>query len=108
MSKHGCACFTERPRRIEDLMRPHHAEEEREYEIVKTVVLSGIDYENFITDMLADRVFLEENAALCGAGGPVRCLLIWRRGRAGGVLAAPDGAHVKAAAVLEPGERAFC
>ena len=68
MKKPGYAHFVESPRTIDDLMEPHPIEQETAYEIVKTVKLSGIDYENFITDMIADRQFIEDNAALCSQG----------------------------------------
>ena len=51
----GYAYFVERPRRIEDLTVPHLVEKERPFRIVTEVQLPAIDYENFITDMLADR-----------------------------------------------------
>ena len=64
MKKTGYAYFVESPRTIDDLMEPYPIEQETAYEIVKTVKLSGIDYENFITDMIADRQFIEDHAAL--------------------------------------------
>ncbi len=101
MSEHGFAYFIERPRRIEGLVCPHPIEAEREYAVVKTVTLTGNDYENFITDMLADRQFLEDNAHLCSKDGPVvYCLLVKRRKAEGGVLVVPDAAWVDIAALL--------
>lgn len=90
MEKTGSAYFVEGPRIIEDLLAPHPIEQETQYEIVKTVKLAKIDYENFITDMIADRQFIEENAALCAQGGVWRCLLVQQRGRTDGVLVVPD------------------
>ena len=55
MEKAGVAYFVKAPHRIEDLRTPHLVEDERAYEIVKQVKLAKIDYENFITDMVADR-----------------------------------------------------
>lgn len=74
------AYFHEQPRVIEDLVLPHLLKQERAYEIVKTVVLEKLAYENFITDMLADRQFIEDNAALCSREETWRCLLIQQRG----------------------------
>ena len=89
------AFFVERPRTIGDLMQPHLYKHEREYQIVKTIELGKMDYENFITDMIADRLFIEENAALCAQGGVWRCLLVQQRGRTDGVLVVPvDGCYV--------------
>ena len=95
MEKTGYAYFVESPRIIEDLLAPHPIEQETQYEIVNTVKLAKIDYENFITDMIADRLFIEENAALCAQGGVWRCLLVQQRGRTDGVLVVPvDGCYV--------------
>ena len=95
MEKTGFAYFVESPRIIEDLLAPHPIELETQYEIVNTVKLAKIDYENFITDMIADRQFIEENAALCAQGGVWRCLLVQQRGRTDGVLVVPvDGCYV--------------
>ena len=95
MVRTGYAYFVESPRIIEDLKVPHPIEQETQYEIVKTAKLAKIDYENFITDMIADRQFIEENAALCAQGGAWRCLLVQQRGRTDGVLVVPvDGCYV--------------
>ena len=95
MERTGYAFFVESPRIIEDLLAPHPIEQETQYEIVKTVKLAKTDYENFITDMIADRQFIEENAALCAQGGAWRCLLVQQRGRTDGVLVVPvDGCYV--------------
>ena len=74
MSLTGYAYFVSRPRVFADLFRPHLIEEERPYRIVKTVTLPAIDYENFITDLLVDRPFIEAFLPLCTAPGD--CLLI--------------------------------
>ena len=63
MDRTGFAYFVESPRIIEDLLAPHPIEQETQYEIVKTVKLAKIDYENFITDMIADRQFITRTAA---------------------------------------------
>jgi len=95
MKKTSYAYFVEGPRTIEDLMALHPYELERAYEIVKKITLAGIDYENFITDMIADRQFIEDYAALCSQGEVWRCLLVKPRGHADGVLVIPaDSSHV--------------
>ena len=82
-------------------MCPHLIEQEREYEVVKTITLPAIDFENFITDMVADRAFLEDNAELCSEGGSViRCLKVDCRGSGKAILVVPDRAWVDAAAFL--------
>jgi len=91
----GSAYFVERPRTMADLSVPHPFERERLYEVVKTVKLARIDYESFITDLLADRQFIEDHAALCGMGETWRCVLVRQYGHADGVLVLPvDGRYV--------------
>ena len=95
------AYFVENPRRIEELVCPHPLEQER-YEIVKTIRLAKIDYENFVTDMLADRQFLEDNAALCSKDEDViRCLRVTHRGAKESVLVVPDESWVDIAALIQ-------
>jgi len=95
------AYFVRHPRTIDDLLKPHLVSAERHYEIVRQIVLPAIDYENFIADMAADRQFLADNAELCAEGEIMRCLLIRRRGRAGGILVLPEnGAFAAWAAYL--------
>ena len=48
MEKSGSACFIRHPHTIGDLMQPHLHKHEREYQIVKTIELGKMDYENFI------------------------------------------------------------
>jgi hypothetical protein len=86
----GHGFFVECPRTIDDLMKPHLLAHEQEYQIVKTVEIGKIDYENFITDMLADRQFIEDNIALCSRGEVWQCLLIRQRGCSDGVLVMPE------------------
>lgn len=96
----GYAYFVDKPRTINDLMQPHRVEAERPFEIVKTIQLNGIDYTNFITDMLVDRSYLEENCHLCGKTDTViRCLLIKQRGKKGGILVIPIRSWVASAAL---------
>ena len=78
------AFFVERPRTIEDLMQPHLLAH------VKTIELGKIDYENFVTDMLADRQFIEDNAGLCPRGEVWQCLLIRQKGCTDGILVVPE------------------
>ena len=90
MGNIGHAFFTERPRTIDDLMQPHLLAHKRVYRIVKTLELGKMDYENFITDMLADRQFIEDNAGLCSRGEVWQCLLIRQRGCSDGILVMPE------------------
>lgn len=92
------AYFVSRPRRIEEL-RDYGIGMLRPYRIVSTVCLGGMDYENFVTDLLADRAFLESVPG-CGEDGTlVRCLCVTCRGR-NSVLVLPDGTgHIALAAL---------
>ena len=95
MENKESAFFVEYPRMIEDLTVPHPIEQEQRFEIVKSIKLAKIDYENFITDMVADRQFIEDNASLCARGEIWRCLLVQQRGCTDGVLGLPtDGCYV--------------
>ena len=49
MAERKTAFFVREPERLSDLMKPHLLERERLYEIVRTVTLPRIDYENFVT-----------------------------------------------------------
>ena len=89
MERKNIAYFEESPRTIRDLMQPHLIEQERPFEIIQTVELSRIDYENFITDMKADRQFIEDHAFLCSRGEVWKCILVRRRGGASGILVMP-------------------
>ena len=95
MEKAGMAFFVKAPHRIEDLRTPQLVEEERVYKVVKQVKLAKIDYENFITDMVADRQFIEDNANLCSKDEIWCCILVQQRDRTDGVLVMPeDGCFV--------------
>ena len=96
--------FAEGPRTIEDLSRPHTLEQERPFEIVKTISLSVIDYENFITDMKADRQFIEDHSTLCAQGEIWKCLLVRQRGSTSGVLVMPKAERFVGWAALWRGE----
>ena len=68
------AWFVFRPRIVADLSLKNPAGKWLEYRIVKTICLTGIDYEHFATDLLADRQFIEDHFTLCVEPGD--CLLI--------------------------------
>ena len=77
------AYFIKYPRVIDDLKKPHLINQERPYEIVEQLVLAEIDYENFITDMRADRRFIEDAAEFCAEGDVIKCLYVMSRNKAG-------------------------
>ena len=92
--KTGKAYFVPDPRRLDELFGPHPLERETPYEIVKTITLGAIDYGNFITDMLADRQFLEGAEAICSKGDIWKCLLVRKRGSHDGILVMPEDGYV--------------
>ena len=99
MGKTGRAFFVERPRIWDDLFAPHDINTEHNFEIVAEVKLGATDFGNFVTDMLADRQFIEEHCDLCLLGRVWKCLFVRQKGRPDGVLVIPaDRCHVKYAA----------
>lgn len=102
MNIHGTARFVEYPRNFEDLSELQTTGQEQHYEIVKVVKLLKIDYENFTTDMVADRAFIQAYASGCEIGEIWRCLLVQQYRRSDGILVIPmDGCHVGWAAYYE-------
>lgn len=94
------AWFVKYPRRIDELKLLHDLAAESAFEIVGRVELDDMDYDNFITDLLADRAFLEPYALVCGMGDPLRCVLVSCPDRADGVLVVPErGCYVQYAAL---------
>lgn len=100
MNQTGTACFVRRPRVISELARDAQGCNQK-YEIVKEICLARIDYENFTTDLLADRQFIEEYAPLCFAGEVWRCLFVRQKLRRDGILVVPNGSHIAWAAYLK-------
>ena len=99
MCKTGKAYFVDLPRVLDDLIVPHDILAEQDYEIVATVKLGKMDYENFVTDMIADRQFIEDTFELCSEGEVWKCLLVQQKGEKDGVLLIPtDRCYVKYAA----------
>ena len=90
MKKKKKASFVKRPRVFEDLTAPDIPKSSKAYRVVKTIILDSIDYENFITDMLADRQFIEDSAPLCSRKDIWLCLLVRRRGAHIGILVMPE------------------
>jgi hypothetical protein len=59
------AFFVRTPRTVRDLRRPYLEESARVCEIVKTITLSHIAYENFEEDLTVDRQSIEDNVSRC-------------------------------------------
>ena len=93
------ARFISRPRRIEEL-RAEENGRQRLYRIVSSLRLGGMDYENYVTDLLADRAFLEDVPG-CGEDGKVLCCLRVSCPGREDILVVPDGTgHVALAALV--------
>lgn len=99
MERYPTAYFVYEPRTSADLLQPHDIRLERPFQIAATVTLSAMDYENFITDLLADRLFLEKHAGDCSEGEVWRCILVRQRNKKNGILVIPDECCVKYAAL---------
>ena len=98
--EYGKAFFVSRPRTIDELYQPHMLSDERPYAVEKVICLNKTDYDNFASDMLADRKFLGENALLQDSKSQIlRCLLVKQRKTNAGILVVPDGAWVALAAL---------
>ena len=83
------AKFVPCPCRIDELMDREEPGVWLPYRVVTTVELGAVDYENFITDMLVEREFLESAAGLCSAGEVMWCIKVRRKGCADSVLVVP-------------------
>ena len=93
------AYFISRPRQIEEL-RAEENGRQRLYRIVSSLRLGGMDYENYVTDLLADRAFLEDVPG-CGEDGKVLCCLRVSCPGREDILVVPDGtSHVELAALV--------
>ena len=102
MNNEKRAFFVEYPRTWADLRCPHLAEQEQPYLVVSTVILERIDYENFITDMLADRQFIEDAGSLCAEEPVFRCIQVQPPSGRDAVLVVPERKRfVKWAAMMQ-------
>ena len=72
----GRAWFVRRPRDLEALRALHPLDAERPYRVTGVICLDDMDFGNFITDLYADRPFLEGTESLCGQGEEWSCLLV--------------------------------
>lgn len=76
-------------------------EAEREYTVVSRIRLNEIDFENFFTDMLADRWFVEKNGQLCKESNQFYCLLTYCNTFSEAILILPESyGHIKYAACI--------
>ena len=69
------AHFVSRPRNVDEVKNPAMSVL-LPYRVVRTVSLSRIDFQNFSTDILVDRDFIENSASLCSGKIPQDCILV--------------------------------
>ncbi|MBQ6431293.1 MAG: hypothetical protein IJJ99_05400 [Oscillospiraceae bacterium] len=92
------AYFVLRPRRIDEMQTAAEGEW-RAYQVVSTIRLRRIDYDNFAADLLADRAFLDNDSGCADDGRILRCMRVTCRDR-NTILVLPDGnGHVAMAAM---------
>ena len=103
----GYAFFVHLPRTIRDLRRPHLAQASRAFEVVQTITLDALDYENFTEDLLVDRQFIEAYEHLCFEDDCFHCLWIKHPWKNEGILVMPEMlCYVKCAAYIQWEEEA--
>ena len=99
----GSAFFVFSPRKEDELNQPFPLEQMQPYRIIGRITLNGMDYENFVTDMLVEREYLEPFEELCHTGAVYECVLVcqqWYEKQ--GILVIPDsGGYIKCAAYYE-------
>ncbi len=86
----GYAWFVRRPRDLEALRALHPLDEERPFRVAAELFLEELDFQNFLTDLYADRAFLERYAHLCADGERPSCLLVRCEEDRNGILVLPD------------------
>lgn len=87
------AYFVRDPFTLEDLTRPHFLHQRKGYKVEARVELSVIEYKNFITDLCADRPFIEKHKDVSRVDydGVWHCLFVKQKGRQEGVLVMSEG-----------------
>lgn len=99
------AYFVIHPRNVEEVKNPV-ASVLLSYRVVRKISLSRIEFQNFYTDFLVDRFFIENNAVLCIHQIPMDCILVVCRGYSWGILVVPEnGGFVGMAALIYKTER---
>ena len=82
--------FVKYPKTYKDLLVPSQYGTLTPYQIIKTIFLSPLDYENFIYGLDADRQYIEDNAFLYEDATVIKCLLIKEATRTDGILVVPE------------------
>ena len=99
----GSAFFVFSPRNADEFNQPFPLDRIQPYRIIGRVALNGMDYENFATDMLVEREYLEPFEELCRTGAVYECVLVCQQGNnKTGILVIPDsGGYIKCAACYD-------
>ena len=101
MDRQRSLIFTYHPESVMDFGDAEIPKAVLPYRIVERIVLTRLEYENFLADMSVERQFIEDFALLCVTENRQNgCLLIQKGGhRADGILVLPEnGGCVKYAA----------
>jgi hypothetical protein len=87
------AFFVRDPFTLEDLTRPHFLHQRKGLKVEARVELSAIEYKNFVTDLCADRPFIEKHKDVSRVDydGVWHCLLVRQKGKRDGVLVMSEG-----------------
>lgn len=103
------AFFVIRPREINDLFTPHPVEREQDFYVKKRIVLKPYEYENFITDLLVERDYINKSDISCTNRGDIlECLLVTKPNTDEGVLVVPDdNGFIKLAASYKSYDSSF-
>ncbi len=93
ISELNTAYFVKDPFRLEDLTRPHFMHQRKAFAVEATVELSPLEYKNFVTDLCADRPFIEKHMDISRVDyeGVWHCILVKRKSQPGGVLVMSEG-----------------
>lgn len=84
------AYFVKQPKTYHDLLSRTDTGAQFPYQVVRTIFLDALDFDNFLYGMDADREYLEKYAPLCSDGAVKYCLLIETEQKAGGILTVPN------------------
>ena len=95
------AFFIRHPRISDELITTNPNGQWLSFQIVKMITLSKTDYTNFVTDMLADRQFIEDWFHLCQSSSKqtLKCILVQCKGQQS-ILVVPENCFVGWAALL--------
>lgn len=88
--KAGKAVFVFMPRRLDEILCPTSPVKEKSYQVVQKIALKKIAYENFLSDMVVARDFLEMPGQPSIDDQILKCLLVFSPGVKGEILVAAN------------------